>query len=237
MPKKKQPQPEASPQELIPKRAQIGPSALDVIRIEQAYKGIGGVVVKDAETSLFAQKLASGWKKELKRLSDERMDITRDLDNAKKKIMALYAPSQYLLEQMIAQLSIRVVAYDKQISDAAEAAQRKIDEETERKRLADLKLAEKARARGDDEKAEEFELRAETRVAPVVQQATHVYGGGRSMVDVWDWELLDESKLKREYLEAAEKKIGATVRAMHKDAEEIVGKGAIKVTSSRSLRG
>jgi hypothetical protein len=236
MTRKKTAAPEAPQAELIPRRAQVGPTTVDVLRIEQAYKGLAGVVVRDEETSQFAQNLATGWKKELKRLSDERLDITRDLDNAKKKIMALYAPSQALLEQMIELLSRRVVTYETKIRKDAEEAQRRLDEEAERKRQADLKLAEKARARGNADKAEEFEQRAETRVAPLVQAQTTI-AGGRSMVEVWKWELLEEAKLKREYLEAASSKIGATVRAMHKDAEEICGKGAIRVWSEGSLRG
>jgi hypothetical protein len=234
MSKKKQTPEPAS--QLIPARAQIGPDESTLKKIMAGYQTIAKVVVNDSESSLFAQELVTGWKKEQKRLLDERMDITRDLDNAKKKIIALYAPSQAMLDQMIEHLSGRVIAYDKKIRDEAAEAQRKIDEEVERKRQADLKLAEKARARGDADKAEEFELRAETRVAPVVQ-TTSAVAPGRSMPEVFSFEVVDESKFKREYLQPDSAKVGKVVRALGKDAEETVGKGAIKVTSSRSLRG
>lgn len=194
------------------------------------------MIVNDQDSSEFAQTQLTEWKKERRRLSEQRLDITRDLDNAKKKIIALYQPVDTLLDRLIQDGDRKIIAYDEKVRAEAKEKQRKLDEEAEQLRQRDLKLAQKAEARGDEGKAEEFRDRAETRVAPVVQVQSAPLAG-RSFTETWDYEMLDESKLAREFLMPDHNKIGRTVRSLHKDAEGHIGPGSIKITSNRSVRG
>jgi hypothetical protein len=199
------------------------------------------MVVEDADSSEFAQTQLTAYKKQRKALEDERLDITRDLDNAKKKIIALYAPTLNTLDLLVADINKKVVAYDDKVRAEAAEKQRALDEANEKQRQKDLALAEKAEARGDTDKAEQFRDRAETRIAEVVAPVTHVLAG-RSMPETFSYETeVIEENLKREYLMPDHSKIGKVVRALGKAAAAAVtieGKAdAIKVTSSRSVRG
>lgn len=227
--------PAPPPSNVVPSGA---PTPDQLREVETMYKQAGGLIVSDQDGSEFAQDLLTKVKKKAAALDEQRKVITRKLDSAKKDIMDLFDKPIVILQLIVKDISRKVIAYDDQVRAAAAEAQRKLDAEAEAQRQRDLKLADKAAARGDDEKAAQFIERAEMRVAPVVEHG-HTPLKGRAFVESYDYEMLDESKLKREYLMPDSNKIGRLVRSLRnkKAAQEAVGEGAIRVTSSKDVRG
>lgn len=83
-------------------------------------------------------------------------------------------------------------------------------------------------------KAEQREATAASVVAPIIQtEAPKVAGIARRMV--WKHRVVDESKVARAFLVLDEKKIGATVRAMGKDAVATIG--GIEVWQENDISG
>lgn len=109
------------------------------------------------------------------------------------------------------------------------------DEENRR-----LKEAEKLEAQGLTEAAEE--ILEEPIITPPPSESFRVKRyevekpKGLSHASVWTYDMIDVSKLKREYMIPDEVKIGKLVRAAHKDAEKIVGEGAIRAWDKGSTR-
>lgn len=100
-------------------------------------------------------------------------------------------------------------AKEKQARDAAAAATK-----------AESK-AEKIETRAEA-KVEQLTAHAESIVAPVVlAEKPKVAGSARRTV--WKWRVVDASKVDRKFLQLDETKIGQTVRAMKKDAADVVG--------------
>lgn len=84
------------------------------------------------------------------------------------------------------------------------------------------------------EKVEVLENHAAAIVAPVVmEERPKVDGNVRRTV--WKYRIKDPAKVARLYLMLDEQKIGALVRNMKKDAEQLVGPGAIEVYEEEDL--
>jgi len=93
----------------------------------------------------------------------------------------------------------------------AERVAREVQEK-EQKRLNDL--AEKAKARGDEKKAEQFQAKAEqSAVAVPVAENTVPKVDGIKTHKIWKFKIEDETKLDRTYMKPDEVKIGQVVRA------------------------
>lgn len=163
------------------------------------------------------------------------MEITRPMDAAKKSVMDLFAKPIDLLTLCRREMDRQILSYDDKVRAEAAAEQRRINEANERETARLAKLAEKAEARGDDAKAEEFRDRASAQVSPVVQAQT-VQRAGTSFVETWDFEVTDASKIKPEFLKPDDVKIGKAVRSLHKDAQAIIGEG-VRIFSNRGIRG
>lgn len=85
-------------------------------------------------------------------------------------------------------------------------------------------------------KADALEQRAAEIVAPVVtQQSTAV--PGKSKRTVWKYRITDGAKIDRKFLAPDESKIGATVRALKKDAVDVVGGIEVWEEDDLSIKG
>ena len=112
-----------------------------------------------------------------------------------------------------------------------EAALKAQQEAYEREQARLIEEARLVAATGDSVAAEAILQEAvEVEVAPVVLPSTTPQVQGTSFRSKFEWELVDWTKLKAEFIQVNEKAIGATVRGSGKAAETIVGSGSIRVT-------
>lgn len=157
----------------------------------------------------------------IKTLETMRMDKTRPLDKLKKDWIGFF--SKPLDKLKMADTMIRRAM--RNFYDTQEAAKRK--EEARLKALAEKEAkklearAEKAGAKGKDDKAEHLREQAQQAAAmtPIVESKVDKVEG-ISMKTIWKFEILDESKLDRKWLMPDEKKIGQAVRALKGDFKE-----------------
>lgn len=112
-------------------------------------------------------------------------------------------------------------------SEAAAAAGRA--EEAAKLAAKATRVEEKA-----DAKAETFENRAASVVAPVAQADT-ARVSGTSLRETPEFEILDISKIKPEFMMPDAVKIGRVVRSLGLDAVAVVGPGGIKVEMKKGL--
>lgn len=115
-----------------------------------------------------------------------------------------------------------------------EAALRAQEEARQREEARLIEEARQAAAQGDSAAAEQIlEEAVSVEVAPVAIPSTTPQISGTSFRSVYEWSLIDITKLKPEFLIANEKAIGGVVRSMHRSAEQLVGQGAISVTERK----
>jgi hypothetical protein len=117
---------------------------------------------------------------------------------------------------------------DQKRREADEAAAAGRQAEAEKLLSQAAKVEEKAA-----DKAELFQSRAASVVAPVVQAET-VRVSGSSFRTVWEFEIVDVSKINAQFLMPDAVKIGKIVDSLKLDAVAVVGEG-IKVTSRKTL--
>jgi hypothetical protein len=119
-----------------------------------------------------------------------------------------------------------------------EAAQKAQQEAYEREQTRLMEEARQVAATGNAAAAEEIlEEAVNLEVAPVVLPSTVPEIQGTSFRTKWNWEMVDATKLKAEFITPKEKEIGQLVRSMNKAAETLVGSGAIRVWESKIIVG
>lgn len=209
----------------------MGPETLS--EAEASFKKVEKIKVSDAQSSSFAQGLRAEIDRRIKQLDEARKERTRPLEAVKKQLIEDYARPIDLLILCRRELDRQILGYDNAQRAIAREAQRKIDEANEKETRRLAKLAEKAEARGDEDKAEEFRDRASSQVAAVVQPQV-VQAAGTSFIETWSFEITDAAQVKPEFLTPDLVKIGKAVRSLHKDAEAIVGKG-VRIFSNRGI--
>ena len=158
-----------------------------------------------------------------KELDDLRKSLTKPLDESKKRIMEFFKkPLDYL---SMAESSIkRALLKWQQEQDKIRRAEEKRLLEAQKKEAERLqRLAEAAKARGAEEKAEEFKERiAEVQsVIPVVAPKVEKVSGIQTKT-IWKYRILDVNIIPREYLIPNEKMLGELARTT-KGSVEITG--------------
>jgi hypothetical protein len=120
-----------------------------------------------------------------------------------------------------------------------EAAQKAAQEAYEREQARLMEEARQVAATGNAAAAEEIlEEAVNLEVAPVVLPSTVPVIAGTSFRTQWQYEVLDWTKLKPEFIRVDEVAIGKVVRSMHKAAETLCGeKGAIRVWDKQGIVG
>lgn len=120
---------------------------------------------------------------------------------------------------------------ERKAREKAEAERKAADEAAAAGRAEEAaRLREKAQATEQKaaEKAATFDERAATVVAPVISREPPKVAG-LQMREVWEYTIVDASKISPAFMMPDEKKIGAQVRALKGDAAAIIGEG-VKVT-------
>jgi len=144
------------------------------------------------------------------RLRDEEARIAREAAEAEQRRLAAASAAAKAAGDAEAQAKAEREAAERREADAA--AQRQRDADAEAARLT------------AEAKAEKFEERAAAVVAPVAQAETPKVKG-ISTRKVWRFEIIDPEAINPAFMLPDEKKIGATVKAMGKDAGRVVGAG------------
>lgn len=178
--------------------------------------------------------MRAGIDSRIKELTDQRMKITRPMDDAKKQIMALFSKPIDILTLCRNDLTRKIIGFDDHQRAIAAEKQRRLDEaaEAEKRRLA--KLAEKAQARGDIEKADAFRDRESMTVAPVVQSESTT-AAGTSFIERWGFEVVNPMEVNPRCMMPDEVAIGKIVRSMGDKAQDIVGPG-VRIFKTRSIQ-
>ena len=199
----------------------------------QQLDEVSRMTVTSREGSLYAQGFRAGISSKIKELDEQRKKLTRPLDQVKKQIMDLYGGPIGDLESVLVGVDRKILEYQRELDRLAHEQQRKLNEEAERKRLADQEIADRARAKGDEKKADKFEERAQTHVAAVVI-AEPAKAAGVQFRELWKFEVIDKAALPELYKCADEKGIGTLVRSLGRDASLVLGKG-VRIWSEKIL--
>jgi len=199
---------------------------------ELAYREIK---VIDPTSSKFAQEFRNGIAAKVKELNEQRMTITRPLDESKANTIALFRGPILRLETVIAQVDNQILEFNKRERLRAAEAQRKVDEDAAKERARLQEIADRAHEKGQHSKAEKFQERAVSIVAPIVEPRIGK-ASGTSFRTNWTYRIKDIDKIDRKYMIPNEIMIGQICRSLKKSASEILGPG-IEVYSEESIGG
>lgn len=144
----------------------------------------------------------------------------------KTKVEAPLAEAEGIIKPALSAWNMEQERIRRQAELAAQEAARKAEEERR------LKEAESLEKQGDQKGVEEV-LSAPIEVAPVIVQKTVPKVQGISFTERWKFQIVDASKIPREYLVPDEIKIGQVVRAL-KGATSIPG---VKAYSESGVSG
>ncbi len=173
--------------------------------IQQAVVGIEGeelLVIKSPVEYAKADDLNKLVKSRIKSLTEDRLELTRPLDQAKEKIMAKYRPVMDRLEKFKVFLENGMRKYLKDQKDREDAEKRRAEAEAKKReevRKATLqKKADIAQANGDIEKAEELRQQAEeVYIPPAVVVSRIPQLEGQSTSEKWSAVVVDIKALAR----------------------------------------
>ena len=185
------------------------------------------LVVTDNQTNKFASDYLKNLKSIQKRIEDEfdpaiaqAHQLHKSLTDQRKRYLAPLEHAEQAIKRKIADF----LAIEEQRRQEEQRKAQAIAEAAERKRREELEeQARRHEAAGRTEKAEERRQMAEETFvpAPIVESKIEQQKG-ISTVQVWKFEIVDESKLPSEYTMPDEAAIGKVVRAL-KDKANIPG--------------
>ena len=174
------------------------------------------LVIQSPEAYEFAAAKLQEVKGRRKTLEDLRKSMTRPLDDAKARIMALFREPGDRLEQAEAALKRALVVFSDEQERKRRAEQARLDELARKERERLQRQADAAAAKGREERAAVLESTAAAVVAPVAQTVAPKVAG-LSFRSVWQFEVVDPAAVPREYLMVDEAKIRKVVAALKGD--------------------
>lgn len=172
-----------------------------------------GLVIKTQEGYEKAADLLKTIKGNLRTIEDARTRITGPMNEALREInkQAKEASALFLEDEKI--IKRAMIAYSDEQDRLRAEEQRKANEAAERERKRQLEIADRARAKGQESKAELHEERAAAVVAPISQHVAPKVDGV-SIPKVWDFEITDPAAIPREYMDISETRIRKVVQAL-----------------------
>lgn len=193
---------------------QVKALAAETNTLAVSYDGFAVATTEEYTSGAEALKSIKG---QLSRINDERLKLTRPLDESKKRIMEFFRQFTDRMESAERQVKSGLLAY-KQEQDRKAREQQRLERERAEKREAKLREeAEKAREKERDARADILEDRADSQIAaPVVSEAPTVKG--ISTRKIWRFEIVDRAAVPDTFKSIDEKKIGAVVRALKAEA-------------------
>lgn len=181
-------------------------------------------VIETAEQCKAAADIEVAIRNKIKELDGMRKDMTRPLDDSKKRIMDFFRKPILALEQAKADVNSRITAYTLEEQRKAEAERKRIEAQMKAEAEAEAKRKEaeamEALESGNAEQAEELIAEAEEvkESVPVVQvQAEKV--DGTYLKKSYSFVITDPTIIPRPYLTPDEKKIQKVIDAMKGDVD------------------
>lgn len=179
---------------------------------QQALDHAKSIVIKDQigyEEAAIALKQI---KARASTLEDERTKITKPMDAAKKAVMELFKKPADFLAEAEKLIKRSMLTYSEEQERIRQVEQARLDEMARKEAEKLTAKAAKAEASGKVEKAEALRGQAQTTVAPIAQPAIQKVKGIVEKI-VWEFEIVDEQAIPREWLVADLKAIGGAIRS------------------------
>jgi hypothetical protein len=211
---------------------QIPPPDLpDVVRFLAAADAC---TIESSEDSLDAQSIRSRINTQIRDLNEQRLTITRPMDDAKKLVMQLFDKPVSVLARALGIFDSKIIAWEKEQDRLRREAQRKLDERAAAERTRLQAIADNANAKGQTAKAETFEARAQQVVAPVVQ-SENARVPGLSLPKRWTFTIIDPKRIKPTFLVPDTIAIGKLVRSLGPKAIDLIGEGSVEIREEMSI--
>lgn len=172
-----------------------------------------GLVIKSARAYEEAATLLKSIKGQLASFEEARTKITKPINDGLREVntqhKATIAP--LLADELV--IKNAMIRYSDEQDRIREEEQRRQNEIARKEQERLQAIADRAAAKGQEDKAEQFQHRASRVVAPIAQAAAPKVGG-ISVPLVWTFDVVDESLIPREYLDINETRIRKVVQAM-----------------------
>lgn len=152
-----------------------------------------------------------------KRLEETRTGITGPMNAALKRVNDFFRDPAAKLTRIEMAIKNAITRFADEQERIQREEQRKADEAAQKERDRLAAIAAKAEAAGNTGKAEKFQERAQTVVAPIIHREPPKVTG-ISTRSVPKFEIVDASKLPREYLVPDLTKIRGVVNSLKTDA-------------------
>lgn len=181
--------------------------------LERLREYATGLVISTAESFSIAGSFLKAIKGSLATIEDSRTKYTKPLNAVIKDLNddARSASAPWL--EMEGALKRAMLKYSDEQDRLQREEQRRANEAAAAEQRRQQEIADRARAKGQDAKADKHEERAQSIVAPVIQREPPKVAGV-SIPVVWTFEITDESLIPREYLVIDESKIRKVVIAL-----------------------
>ena len=215
---------------------------IDISTIKDAEKETRLIVqeaqaltIKTQEDYTLAGNIRMKLKGKIKELDNRRKSITVPLDEAKKRIMALFTPLIDFLNKGVNNLDSGMITYTDIQERLAREAQAKAEEQARKERERAEAKAREFEAKGKEEKAQQWQEKAESVIAPVIS-ADIPKVAGQGIKTLWYAEVTSFKDLPDEYKlinQSALDKVGQATQgratipgAIFKSRKSVAGRSA-----------
>lgn len=210
---------------------QADPSVIATASIAASLrKFAAGLVIRTEDAYRAAAERLKEIKGALAQIEDARTRITKPINDSLREVnaQARTAAEPFKADELT--IKHAMLAFSDEQDRLREIEQRRANEIARKEQARLQEIADRAAAKGQENKAEQFQGRAAAVVAPVSQVAAPKVGG-ISIPKVWTFEITDASLIPREYLLVDETKIRKVVAAL-KGSTNIPG---VRVTEVKRI--
>jgi len=203
-------------------------SGKEIVRADEMLLMAQAAILRGQPELEAAAEHLRGVKGYYKRVEDLRKDLVTPLNNTVKKINDLFRPALDLATKVENVWKRKIGEYHTEENRIRAQAEAKLRQDAAAREIKLQEQATKLREKGKDARAAVKEEEAANIPTPVVAEPEKPKG--ISYRDTWEFEVVDEDAVPREYLFLDHKKIGAVVRAT-KGTLEIPGIRVFKTTT------
>ncbi|MCP4178065.1 MAG: hypothetical protein GY756_09880 [bacterium] len=190
----------------------------NMVRNAQMYVENKKIEVTDNISHGLASNILKEIKSKIKELDTKRKEMTKPIDESKKRIMAFFSVPMEILTNKERELKQSITTYislqERLFREKQEKARIEVEKEEARKlKILDQKI-ERAEASGKIDKAENLRIEKEEVFVPIQKlETTMPKIAGQSMRKIWKHKINDIRLIPREYLVVDNQKIAAIARA------------------------
>lgn len=180
-----------------------------------------GLVIRDVSGFESGAETLARIKGALNELDETRKSITSPMNQAVKRVNALFASPLNALESAERSIKTKLIAWQRHQDELARERQSVLDEEARKQREKLEVQAAKAAVAGKAERAAELAERAAMVVAPIVEtDAPKV--SGFSTRPVVRYEVLDLAEVPEQFKMLDDKRVAALCRSLGMDAQALL---------------